>query len=49
MGALAIGRKRVGAGESFQLREPAIPYGVHFGAEKCDIGSENTYFWDVIL
>jgi hypothetical protein len=47
MGALAIGRKGIEIGESYQLREPAIPYGVHFGAEKCDIGSENAYFLDV--
>ncbi len=48
MGILAIGRKNVGVGESYQLREPEIPYGAHFGAKKYDIGPENTYFWDVI-
>ncbi len=46
MGPLAIGRRSIGVGESYQLREPAIPYGGYFGARKCDIGSENTYFWD---
>jgi hypothetical protein len=30
------------------LREPSIPYGAHFGAKKCDIGPENTFFWDVV-
>ena len=48
MGVLAIGRKSTVAGETYQLREPAIPYGAPFGAKKCDIGAENTYFWDVI-
>ena len=49
MGVLAIGRKNIEVGESYQLREPSIPYGARFGAKKCDIGHENTYFWDVIL
>jgi len=48
MGILAVGRKSIGTGDSYQLREPSIPYGAHFGAKKCDIGPENTYFWDVI-
>ena len=48
MGVLAIGRKSVGVGESYQLREPEAPYGAHFGAKKCDIGPENTYFWNDI-
>lgn len=49
MGVLAKGRKSVGIGESYQLREPAVPYGVHFEAKKNDIQPENTYFWDVNL
>ncbi len=24
-----------------------LSHGAHFGAKKCDLGSENTYFWDV--
>ncbi len=48
MGALAIGRKGTQSGESFQLREPAAPYKADFGAKKCDIGSESTFFWSVI-
>jgi putative transposase len=47
MGVLAIGRKSIEAGESYQLREPSIPYGFRFGGENDDIGPENTYFWDV--
>ena len=47
LGALALGRKSTEGGESYQLREPSIPYGVHFGAKKADIGIENTYFLKV--
>jgi len=46
---MAIGRKRTEAGESYQLREPAVPYRTHFGAKKSDIGPENTCFWNVDL
>ena len=46
MGVLAIGRKSIKAGESYQLREPAISYEDHFGAQKCDIELENAYPWD---
>ncbi|MBW2004626.1 MAG: transposase [Deltaproteobacteria bacterium] len=49
LGALASGRKSIEAGESYQLREPSIPYGAHSGVKKGDIGPENTYFWDVKL
>jgi len=45
MGAMAIGRKSTKAGESYQIREPAISYMAHLGAKKSDIGPENTYFW----
>jgi len=48
MGGLAIGRKSVEAGESYQLREPAASYGTHFRAKKCNIEAENSYFWNVI-
>ena len=48
MGVLAIGRKGIEGGESYQLREPAIAYGAHFGVKKSDMAPENTYFWDVI-
>jgi hypothetical protein len=37
------------AGESYQLREPSIPYGVHFGGRKGDIGPKNIFFWNVTL
>ncbi len=47
--SIAVGRKSIGTGDSYQLREPSIPYGAHFGVKKGDIGPENTYFWDVNL
>jgi hypothetical protein len=47
MGTLAIGRKQIGAGDSYQLREPASPYNAHFEIKKEDIGPENTWLWDV--
>ena len=47
MGVLATGRKNVGAGDEYQLREPAAVYNTHFDAKNDDIGVENTYFWDI--
>jgi REP-associated tyrosine transposase len=47
LGALAIGRKSTEVGESYQLREPSVPYNAHFGAKKSNIGPENTHFWNV--
>lgn len=47
MGVLAIGRKITVACETYQLREPPVPYGDHFGVKKDDIGPENSFFWDV--
>ena len=49
MGVLAIGRKSTEAGESYQLREPTVPYRAHLGGKKGDIGPENAYFWNVNL
>jgi putative transposase len=49
MRVLAIGRKSIKAGDSYQLREPAAPYLTHFGRKKDDIGPENTYLWDINL
>ena len=49
MGGLALGRKRIEAGESYQLREPSAPYNVHFGVKKGDIELENAYFWNINL
>ena len=37
LGALASGRKSIGAGQSYQLREPAVPYTDHFGVKNVDI------------
>jgi len=43
---LGKGRRVKEIGEGYQLREPSVPYGDHFGAEKDDIGPKNTYFWN---
>ena len=48
MGILAIGRESIGTGDSYQLREPSVPYGAHFEAKKRDIWPKNKCFWDVI-
>lgn len=44
---LAIGRKSIEIGDSYQIREPAFPYIAHFGVKKGDIGSESTWLWDI--
>jgi len=49
LGVLALGRKSIETGESYQLREHSIPYSAHFGVKKGDIGPENTYIWNVKL
>ena len=35
------------AGDRYHLREEPAHYMVRFEAEKCDIGPENTYLWDI--
>ena len=47
LGFRAQGRNVVESGEGYQLRERPDHYKALFGAEKDDIGLENTYFWDV--
>jgi len=47
LGILARGRQSVGRNGVYQLREPSVLYGGHFGAENDDIGLENTYFWNI--
>ncbi len=49
MGMLALGRKTIEAGESYQLCDSSIPYFSFFGDKKGDIGPKNTYFWNVKL
>ena len=45
MGGMALGRKVLETGESFQLKEGQNPYIAHFGAKKLDIDAQNTYFF----
>jgi putative transposase len=47
MGVMATGRKKIGDGDIYHLREPAAMYNTHFEAEKEDIGTENAYFWTI--
>ncbi|MEA3358616.1 MAG: hypothetical protein U9R17_04310 [Thermodesulfobacteriota bacterium] len=47
LGALAIGRRSIEVGESYQLREPDVAYSANFGGKKGNIGPENTYFWNI--
>jgi len=46
MGVLALGRKPIETGESYQLREFQIPYGDHFGVKKVEIETENAFIWE---
>jgi len=46
MGGMALGRKVLDKGESFQLKEVQYPYNAHFGAKKSEIGAQNTYVWN---
>lgn len=49
MGFKATVRDIIKGEEGYHLREEAAPspYKALFHAEKGDIGSENTYFWDI--
>ncbi len=47
LGAIGRGRKVREAEEAYQLREPSVLYGSHFGVKNDDIGSEHTYSWNV--
>ena len=46
MGGMALGRRRIESGESFQLQETQNSYIALFGAKKSDIAPVNTYVWD---
>jgi len=46
-GAMDVGRKSREVEESYQLREPAVPYSDHFVGKKGDRGPENIYFWSI--
>jgi hypothetical protein len=45
MDGMALGRKVLETGESFQLKEVQYPYIAHFGAKKSEIGTQNTHVW----
>jgi len=41
MGGMALGRKVLETGESFQLKEEQNSYIAHFGVKKCKIDAQN--------
>ena len=47
LGFRAKGRDVIEGGEGYQLREGPAHYEALFEAENDDIGSENTYLWDI--
>ena len=47
LGYRAKGRDIMESSEGYHLREGATPYKALFGAEKDNIGPENSYLWDV--
>lgn len=49
LGFKARGRNIVKGDEGYHLREEAAPYMALFEAIKGDIGTENTYFWDITI
>jgi putative transposase len=48
LGIKARGRKVSGKNKSYELREPAVPYGVNFTPENDLLRLQNTYFWNDI-
>ncbi len=49
LGVLAKGRKTIETKEGYQLREPSALYGSHSKVKNEDIGTDNTYYWDINL
>ncbi|MEA3222253.1 MAG: transposase [Thermodesulfobacteriota bacterium] len=43
----AIGRDILNNNGVFELREPSVPYSVHFDRKKNVLRLENTYFWNI--
>jgi hypothetical protein len=41
------GREVIGGNEGYQLRDETSAYKALLGAEKYDMGLENTYFWGI--
>jgi hypothetical protein len=47
LGAMAKGRKGLKAAEGYRLRDPSSPYKAYFDIKNEDIGTNNTYYWDI--
>ena len=45
LGIKEKGRKIIGSGKSYKLREPSAPYGVNFTPENDHLSLQNAYFW----
>jgi putative transposase len=45
LGFKAKGRKIIGSKKSYELREPAVPYGGDFAFENGPLRLQNTYSW----
>jgi len=39
----------IGAGGSYELREPATAYEGDFGLENGDLRPQNTFYWDISI
>ncbi len=48
LGAKAVGRKISGINGNYELREPRVSYRPLFTLEKCELSSDNSYFWDTL-
>ncbi len=46
MRSLSVGRRVRPIKDGYELRETIDTYNAHIEAEKCDIGVNNTWFWD---
>jgi hypothetical protein len=47
LGFKAKGRDVIEGADGYHLREETAPYIALFRSGKDDIGTENTYFWDI--
>jgi hypothetical protein len=47
LGIKSIGREVMGGDGVYELREPEIPYSIHFTEENGDLRPKNIYFYDI--
>lgn len=46
LGLKAHGRKVIESKDKFVLKEPYVPYNIHYDTEKEHLRPENIYYWD---